>query len=304
MGIRRYCRCGTALAGDNTTRLCSTCQATRQRSRAPDVPPEFWRTEVMTAALASGDLGRVMRAYRCHPFHGQRLSQALVAGWLHMSQAAVCRIENDRRRLTIDEIAVIAQALGMRVALPWAPQPEVGEDVDPLSRRSLFGAGAGAAFGLSATTAPAAAREVDPELVSHWVKPLRVLDLHDARCGPHDVLDTVRHEINLIAAHREIARGELHRQLLRVDAQCLKAGHERRDPIALLHAQLPGAGHGQASAQRRARAEHRQFVDEARHFGGVDRRLEMGAMGHAKHADGFAGQVSLHAIGEDAAEAS
>jgi hypothetical protein len=76
VATRRYCRCGTALAGDNTTRLCSTCHATRRRDRAPDVPPAFWRTDVMAAALASGDLGRVLRAYRCHPFHGQRLSQA------------------------------------------------------------------------------------------------------------------------------------------------------------------------------------------------------------------------------------
>jgi hypothetical protein len=217
---RRYCRCGTALAGDNTSHLCSACQATRRRSRPPDVPPEFWQTEAMAAALASRDLARVIRAYRCHPFHGQRLPQALVAGWLHMSQAAICRIENDRRRMTIDEIARIARALGMPVALPWAPQPEVGEDVDPLSRRSLFGAGVGAALSLGATTAPAAsAREIDPELVSHWVKLLRVLDLHDAQCGPHEVLDAVRREIGLIAGHREVARGELQRQLLHVESR-------------------------------------------------------------------------------------
>jgi helix-turn-helix protein len=217
---RRYCRCGTALAGDNTSPLCSACQATTRRTTAPDVPPEFWRTEAMAAALASGDLGHVIRAYRCHPFHGRRLPQALLAGWLHMSQAAVCRIENDRRRVTIDEIVRIARALGMPIAVPWAAQPEVGEDVDPLSRRSLFGAGAGAALGLGATTAPAvAAREVDPELVSHWVNLLRLLDRHDARGGPHEVLDAVRHEIGLIAAHREVARGELRRQLLRAESR-------------------------------------------------------------------------------------
>jgi len=220
VGTRRYCRCGTALAADNTSRLCGVCQATRLRGRAPDMPPEFWRTEAMAAALASGDLGRVIRAYRCHPFHGHRVSQALLAGWLHMSQAAIWRIENDRRRVTIDEIARIADALGMPVAVPWTSQPEVGEDVDPLSRRSLLGAGVGAALGLTATTAPAAAaREVDPGLVSHWVKLLRVLDLHDARWGPHEALDTVRQEIGLIARHREVARGELQRQLLRVESR-------------------------------------------------------------------------------------
>jgi hypothetical protein len=56
--VSRYCRCGTALAGDNTTCLCSACQATRQRGRALDVPPEFWQTDMMAAALPSGDVGR------------------------------------------------------------------------------------------------------------------------------------------------------------------------------------------------------------------------------------------------------
>jgi hypothetical protein len=65
--VSRHCRCGTKLASDNTDRLCSVCQQTRQRGSAPDVPAEFWQTDVMTAALASRDLGRVIRAYRCHP---------------------------------------------------------------------------------------------------------------------------------------------------------------------------------------------------------------------------------------------
>jgi transcriptional regulator with XRE-family HTH domain len=173
----------------------------------------------MAAALDSRDVGRVIRAYRCHPFHRQRLSQALVAGWLHMSQAAVCRIETGRRRVTIDEIAAIAHALGMPIALPWTLQLEVGEDVDPLSRRSLLGAGVGAALGLNATTAPIADRPVDPELASHWIRLLHVLDAHDAMCGPHDALASVRNEINLITQHRHIAKGELHRQLLRVEAR-------------------------------------------------------------------------------------
>jgi hypothetical protein len=143
----------------------------------------------------------------------------IVAGWLHMSQAAVCRIETGRRRVTIDEIANVAHVLGMPVALPWAAQPEVGEDVDPLSRRSLLGAGVGAAFGLNATTAPAAAREVDPELASHWMTLLRVLGRHDAMVGARDVLDTAGHELGLITRHRQVARGELHIQLIGVEAR-------------------------------------------------------------------------------------
>jgi hypothetical protein len=186
------------------------------------VPPEFWQTETMADALASGDVGRVIRAYRCHPFHGQRLPQTLVAGWLHMSQAAVCRIETGRRRLTVDEIGYIAGVLRMPIAaLPWTPRHEAREDVDPINRRSLIGAGLGAAFGLSypLNDARATATGIDPELVSHWMKLMSVLARHDAMFGPRDVLDTVRRELDLIAEHRRVARGELRTQLLRVESR-------------------------------------------------------------------------------------
>jgi len=104
-------------------------------------------------------------------------------------------------------------------AIPLALQHEAGEDVDPLSRRSLLGAGAGAAAGLGATTAPAAAREIDPGLVEHWRKLLRLLDQHTAMFGPHDALGTIRHQLDLIAAHRQVARGKLCSDLLRVEAR-------------------------------------------------------------------------------------
>jgi hypothetical protein len=216
----RYCRCGNPLASDHADSLCASCRARRRRDRAPEVPAEFWQTEAMAAALASGNVGRVIRTYRCHPFHGQRLPQTLVAGWLHMSQAAVCRIETGRRRLTIDEIGYIADVLGMPVAaVPWGPRNEAGEDVDPLSRRSLFGVGVGAALGLNATTAPAAAREVDSRLVEHWMSLMHVLRRHDAMFGSRGVLDTVRRELGLIADHRRVARGHLRIELIGVEAR-------------------------------------------------------------------------------------
>jgi len=222
MSTRRYCHgCARPLAGGDGGRLCGDCRSKRRRGRAPDVPPEFWQTEVMGAALASGDLGGVIRAYRCHPFHGQRVSQAVLADWLHMSQAAVWRMENGRQRVTIDEIAQIAQALGVSVTLRWEAEHEAGEDMDPLSRRSLLGAGAGAALSLGATTspAPAAARDVDPELVEHWMQLMRLFELHDGVFGSRTVIDTVRHEQRQIARHRAVARGDLRATLLRVEAR-------------------------------------------------------------------------------------
>jgi transcriptional regulator with XRE-family HTH domain len=142
-----------------------------------------------------------------------------------LDQPAVSRHENGHRRpgpanrmLYADLFNASPAALGFRVARPEEKREH--EDVDPISRRSLFGAGVGAALGLSATTAsPAAAREVDPELVSHWMRLLRVLGCHDAMFGPHDVLDTVRCEVGVIAEHRRFAPGALRTQLLSVESR-------------------------------------------------------------------------------------
>lgn len=101
-----------------------------------------------------------------------------------------------------------------------ATHGEGDEDVDPVNRRGLLGAGAAAALGgLTAGSTPGMAREIDPELPAHWGRLLAVLDQHDAMHGPRDVLDTVRHELRLIAEHRQVARGSLRTELLRVEAR-------------------------------------------------------------------------------------
>jgi transcriptional regulator with XRE-family HTH domain len=96
---------------------------------------------------------------------------------------------------------------------------EAEEDVEPVDRRSLLGAGVGAALSVAGAAAPAAAREIDPGLVEHWMKLLRLLDRHTAMFGPHEVLETVRREVGLIARHRQIARGEVRTALLRAEAR-------------------------------------------------------------------------------------
>jgi hypothetical protein len=60
------------LARDNADSACAACQSSSRRDRAPEVPRELWQTPAMLDALASGELGRVIRAYRAHPFHGPK----------------------------------------------------------------------------------------------------------------------------------------------------------------------------------------------------------------------------------------
>ena len=94
------------------------------------------------------------------------------------------------------------------------------EDVEPTNRRGLLGGAAGAALGAAALgAAPAAAREVDPELPAHWSNLLRLLGRLDMLRGPQDVLAAVRRELRLIAEHRAVARGELRVALTRVEAR-------------------------------------------------------------------------------------
>jgi hypothetical protein len=51
------------------------------------------------------------------------------------------------------------------------------------------------------------------------MKLLGLLSHHDSMCGPRQVRDAVRHEIQLIAEYRAVARGDLRIALLRVEAR-------------------------------------------------------------------------------------
>jgi transcriptional regulator with XRE-family HTH domain len=120
-----------------------------------------------------------------------------------------CEDRSTARRTTVDP------------ALRCEAHSDAGEDVEPTNRRGLLGAGASAAaaIGLSTAAAPAAAREVDPELPAHLADLLRLLARHDDAFGPRDVLSVVHRELRSIAAHRTVARGELRRELLRMEAR-------------------------------------------------------------------------------------
>src|SRR6266496_457952 len=92
----RYRPCGTRLARDNSGTRCGACQ-TKGRDfliTAPSVPPEFWLTDRMRDAFAVRHMGRIIYAYRTHPFHGRTVAQDVVARWVGVSQTQLSRIES------------------------------------------------------------------------------------------------------------------------------------------------------------------------------------------------------------------
>ncbi|MBM0204798.1 XRE family transcriptional regulator [Micromonospora sp. STR1s_5] len=119
-------RCGGRLARDNDSGRCAPCQAAeRDRlSAPPTVPASFWEHEPVRLALMERHLGRVIRAYRCHPYHGRvALPQTVVAGWLGITQAQLSRVENGPPLVHLDRLAHWAKLLGIPASCLWFTLP-------------------------------------------------------------------------------------------------------------------------------------------------------------------------------------
>jgi transcriptional regulator with XRE-family HTH domain len=124
--VRHCVRCGIRLARDNNNAHCGSCShATRDMShKPPAVPCEFWDIDQMHDALATWHMGRVVFAYRNHPWHGRPLSQDTVGGWLGLTQAQLSRIENGRAPEELSKLVRYAQILGIPGELLWFKLPD------------------------------------------------------------------------------------------------------------------------------------------------------------------------------------
>lgn len=125
----RYCdRCGSRLARDNRDDRCSACRHPARDTLLgpPDVSREFWDTDQMRDALATWHMGRVIYAYRTHPWHARPLSQETVGNWLGLTQAQLSRIENGRAPEELTKLMRYAQILGIPGDLLWFKLPENG----------------------------------------------------------------------------------------------------------------------------------------------------------------------------------
>lgn len=134
MGLRparqRYCRCGAHLAADNSEQQCARCQrASRDKYISPpQVPPEFWHTELLRMALAAQHMGQVSRAYRLHPYHQSvhgpsGISQGLLGQWLGLQQPQVSRIETGSPIRDLDTLVYWARVLGIPAGMLWFDLP-------------------------------------------------------------------------------------------------------------------------------------------------------------------------------------
>jgi hypothetical protein len=129
-------RCGTRLARDNPAGRCAACQATeRDRiARSPDVPADFWDYPALKYALAARHMGQVIRAYRCHPYHGrQPLPQGVVGGWIGVSQAQLSRIEHGPAIVHLDRLIHWARVLRIPEPYLWFRLPDRGQPGSPIT---------------------------------------------------------------------------------------------------------------------------------------------------------------------------
>jgi tetratricopeptide (TPR) repeat protein len=77
----------------------------------------------MREALGSWHIGRVITAYRYHPWHGRVLPQELVANWAGIDQARLSRIENRDAIQDLGKLIEWARMLGIPPELLWFKLP-------------------------------------------------------------------------------------------------------------------------------------------------------------------------------------
>jgi transcriptional regulator with XRE-family HTH domain len=141
--VVRFCRCGTRLSRANQGVFCAACQSVehlRSQTCAPDVPLGFWDHEPLRDALRSRHMGRVVKAFRKHPHHGNRaLPQETVAQWMGITQAQLSRTETGSPITDIHKLTRWADVLKIPAALLWFIRDDpLGSEDSEIVKRSAF----------------------------------------------------------------------------------------------------------------------------------------------------------------------
>src|SRR5437016_5106540 len=80
----------------------------------------------MRNALAAWHMGRVIYAYRHHPWHKQALNQSVVGKWFGLTQTQLSRIENGRAPEEMSKLVRWARLLGIPAERLWFKLPGEG----------------------------------------------------------------------------------------------------------------------------------------------------------------------------------
>jgi hypothetical protein len=89
------------------------------RRSPPEVPRSFWDDPAIAEALRDRHMGRVIAAYRHHPYHGAPIPQAVVAAWASLTQAQISRLERRAGDQQLDRLAFWARLLRIPRVLLW-----------------------------------------------------------------------------------------------------------------------------------------------------------------------------------------
>ncbi|RJO70131.1 XRE family transcriptional regulator [Nocardia panacis] len=82
----------------------------------------------MRDALATWHMGRVIYAYRTHPFHRRTLAQDMVAGWLNLTQGQLSRLEKGTAPEQLSKLIHWAETLNIPSDLLWFKLPKRNAD--------------------------------------------------------------------------------------------------------------------------------------------------------------------------------
>ncbi|WP_243795075.1 helix-turn-helix domain-containing protein [Saccharopolyspora gloriosae] len=146
----------------------------------------------MRNALASKDMGAVVRAYRRHPAHGRRpLPQAIVARWLDITQGQLSRIESGKNQLRdLEKLGHYARRLRIPLEFLWF-ELDAEEDRLPDHRTNVVRLPNG-------PVVPAASVRTEPALAHSLLGTLKQYVTTDNLVGPRSLLPVVAEQARFV----------------------------------------------------------------------------------------------------------
>lgn len=241
---RACASCGARMASDNRSDTCGPCsRSLNDRGGPPEAPATFWTLAHMQQALDTWHMGKVLAAYRTHPFHRRPISQTVAGGWVGLSQSEVSRIETGPAVQAMDKLVLWARTLQIPPHLLWFKVPVSADRkpellVDALHNESRL------EFLQLATSFPELnldeleqlslgleqARYFDQASVSSLERQLQRCAEDDGSRGPRQALPTVLALLATIARNARDVRPQVRRDFIQLGTRAAElAGWLYRD---------------------------------------------------------------------------